>query len=77
MDKLDKAIRRITEDWPANPHWIYTSPDQKKVYRQMRQDVCPEEFKNYKGTPNKQLYSIDGKIVGKDENYGDKENRAW
>ena len=77
MDKLDRAIKRITMDWPANPHWIYTSPDQIKVYRQMRQDVCPEEFKNSKGTPNKQLYSIDGKIVGKDENYGDKENRAW
>jgi hypothetical protein len=77
MDKLDRAIKRITMDWPANPHWIYTSPDQIKVYRHMRQDVCPEEFKNSKGTPNKQLYSIDGKIVGKDENYGDKENRAW
>jgi hypothetical protein len=43
----------------------------------MRQDVCPEEFKNSKGTPNKQLYSIDGKIVGKDEDYGNKENKAW
>jgi len=77
MDKLDKAIRRITDDWPAEPHWIYTSPDQRKVYRQMRQDVCPEVFKNAKGTPNKQLYSIDGVIVGKDEDYGDKENKAW
>lgn len=77
MDKLDKAIRRITEDWPAEPHWIYTSPDQNKVYRQMRQDVCPDIFRNEKGTPNKQLYSIDGVVVGKDEDYGDKENKAW
>ena len=77
MDKLDKAIKRITMDWPKNPHWIYTSPDKKHVYRQMRQDVCPEEFKNDKGTPNKQLFSIDGVRVGKDEDYGNKENRAW
>jgi|TARA_B100001094_G_scaffold266589_1_gene269528 hypothetical protein len=77
MDKLDKAIRRITDDWPAEPRWIFTSPDQNKVYRQMRQDVCPEIFKNAKGTPNKQLYSIGGVVVGKDEDYGDKENRAW
>ena len=77
MDKLDKAIRRITDDWPAEPYWIFTSPDGNKVYRQMRQDVCPEVFKNTKGTPNKQLYSIDGVVVGKDEDYGDKENKAW
>ncbi|MDA8842150.1 hypothetical protein N9N08_00560 [bacterium] len=77
MDKLDKAIKRITMDWPAEPRWIYTSPDQKKVYRQMRHDVCPKEFKNSKGTPNKQLYSIDGVVVGKDEDYGNKENKAW
>lgn len=77
MDKLDKAIKRITMDWPADPYWIYTSPDQNKVYRQMRQDVCPEVFKNAKGTPNKQLYSIGGVVVGKDEDYGNKENTAW
>ena len=77
MDKLDKAIKRITMDWPAEPRWIYTSPDQKKVYRQMRHDVCPKESKNSKGTPNKQLYSIDGVVVGKDEDYGNKENKAW
>jgi hypothetical protein len=77
MDKLDKAIRRITDDWPAEPYWIFTSPDGNTVYRQMRQDVCPEVFKNAKGTPNKQLYSIDGVVVGKDEDYGDKENKAW
>jgi hypothetical protein len=77
MDKLDKAIRRIVDEWPKNPRWIYTSPDQDKVYRQMRRDVCPEAFKNEKGEPNKQLYSIGGVRVGKDEDYGDKENRAW
>ena len=43
----------------------------------MRTDVCPEEFKNSKGTPNKQLYSIEGEVVGKDQDYGDKENIAW
>ena len=77
MDKLDKAIRRIVDEWPKNPRWIYTSPDQDKVYRQMRRDVCPEAFKNEKGEPNKQLYSIGGVRVGKDEDYGNKENRAW
>lgn len=77
MDKLDKAIRRIVDEWPSDPHWIYTSPDGRKVYRQMRQDVCPDVFRNKNGTPNKQLYSVDGKIVGKDKDYGDKENTAW
>jgi hypothetical protein len=77
MDKLDKAVRRLRDDWPAEPYWIFTSPDGKKVYRSMRTDVCPEEFKNSKGTPNKQLYSIEGEVVGKDQDYGDKENIAW
>ena len=77
MDKLDKAIRRIVDEWPKNPRWIYTSPDQDKVYRQMRRDVCPDIFKNDKGEPNKQLYSIGGVVVGKDEDYGNKENVAW
>lgn len=77
MDKLDKAIKRITMDWPAEPYWIYTTPDNLNIYRSMRQDVCPEEFKNSKGTPNKQLYSINGQVVGRDEDYGNEENRAW
>ena len=77
MDKLDKAIRRIVDEWPSEPHWIYTSPDGNKVYRQMRHDVCPDIFRNKKGIPNKQLYSIKGEVVGRDEDYGDKENIAW
>lgn len=76
-DPVEEAMKRICLDWPKNPYWIFTSPDQHKVYRQMRQDVCPEEFKNAKGTPNKQLYSIGGVVVGKDEDYGNKENKAW
>ena len=43
----------------------------------MRRDICPDIFKNKKGQPNKQLYSISGVIVGKDEDYGNKENMAW
>jgi hypothetical protein len=43
----------------------------------MRTDVCPEEFKNDKGAPNKQLHSVDGIVVSKDEDYGNKENIAW
>ena len=27
MDKLDRAVKRLTDDWPANPYWIFTSPD--------------------------------------------------
>ena len=46
MDKLDKAIRRICDNWPSEPCWIFTSPDGSTVYRSMRTDVCPEEFKN-------------------------------
>ena len=76
-DPVDEEMKRFCLDWPKNPDWIYTSPDRHKVYRQMRQDVCPELFKNEKGTPNKQLYSIGGVVVGKDEDYGNKENRAW
>jgi|TARA_R110002153_G_scaffold272104_1_gene440424 hypothetical protein len=77
MDKLDKAIRRICDNWPSEPCWIFTSPDGSTVYRSMRTDVCPEEFKNDKGAPNKQLHSVDGIVVSKDEDYGNKENIAW
>lgn len=77
VDPVEKAIRRICDEWPKDPYWIYTSPDGNKVYRQMRNDVCPDIFKNEKGTPNKQLHSIGGVVVGKDEDYGNKENRAW
>ena len=76
-DTMEKAIRRICDEWPSDPHWIFTSPDGDKVYRQMRRDICPDIFKNKKGQPNKQLYSISGVIVGKDEDYGNKENMAW
>jgi|TARA_A100000164_G_C21393043_1_gene534124 hypothetical protein len=76
-DPVEEAMKRICMDWPKNPRWIYTSPDQDKVYRQMRTDVCPEAFKNAKGEPNKQLYSIGGVVVGRDEDYGNKENMAW
>ena len=76
-DTMEKAIRRICDEWPSNPRWIFTSPDGNKVYRQMRKDVCPDVFKNDKGEPNKQLYTIGGVVVGKDEDYGNKENIAW
>ena len=45
-DPVEEAMKRICLDWPKKPYWIYTSPDQDKVYRQMRRDVCPELFKN-------------------------------
>tara|TARA_B100000927_G_scaffold170616_1_gene137588 strand:+ start:724 stop:966 length:243 start_codon:yes stop_codon:yes gene_type:complete len=76
-NKMEKAMKRICLDWPKNPHWIFTSPDGDKIYRQMRTDVCPDVFKNDKGEPNKQLYTIGGVVVGKDEDYGNKENIAW
>ena len=76
-DTMEKAIRRICDEWPSNPRWIFTSPDGDKVYRQMRTDICPDIFKNDKGEPNKQLYTIGGVVVGKDEDYGNKENIAW
>lgn len=76
-DTMEKAIRRICDEWPSDPRWIFTSPDGNKVYRQMRTDVCPDVFKNDKGEPNKQLYTIGGVVVGKDEDYGNKENIAW
>ena len=57
VDSVEKAIRRICDEWPSEPCWIFTSPDGNKVYRQMRRDVCPDIFKNDKGEPNKQLYT--------------------
>ena len=71
MDKLDRAVKRLTDDWPSKPFWIYTSPDGgNRVYRAMRTDVCPEHFKDIKGQPIKQLYSIDGTVVAVDQDYG-------
>ena len=74
MDKLDKAVRRLTDDWPSNPFWIYTTPDRgNRVYRAMRTDVCPEHFRDIHGQPIRQLYSIDGTVVAVDQDYGIKE----
>lgn len=74
MDKLDKAVRRLTDDWPSNPFWIYTTPDRgSRVYRAMRTDVCPEHFRDIHGQPIRQLYSIDGTVVAVDQDYGIKE----
>lgn len=78
MDKLDKAVRRLTDDWPSNPFWIYTTPDRgSRVYRAMRTDVCPEHFRDIHGQPIKQLYSIDGTVVAVDQDYGIKEKTEW
>lgn len=77
-EKIDYAIKRICFDWPANPYWIYTSPDRgKTVYRAMRTDVCPDIFKDSYGQPIKQLYTIDGKVVSKDSDYGKEEIKKW
>ena len=74
MDKLDRAVKRLTDDWPANPYWIFTTPDGgKNVYRAMRTDVCPEGFRDSNGQPIKQLHSVNGKVVARDEDYGIKE----
>jgi len=78
MDKLDKAVRRLTDDWPSNPFWIYTTPDRgSRVYRAMRTDVCPEHFRDIHGQPIRQLYSIDGTVVAVDQDYGIKEKTEW
>ena len=62
MDKFDKAIKRIKGEWPKDPiPWIFTTPDNgKTLYRAMRSDVCPDEFKDSHGQSRKQLYSVDG-----------------
>lgn len=71
MDDLDLAERRLKGDWPKNPYWIYTTPDNgKHVYRAMRTDVCPEIFKDSYGQPMKQLCSVNGENVAHDEDYG-------
>jgi len=74
MDVLDRAERRLKGEWPSNPRWIYTTPDNgKHVYRAMRTDVCPDVFKDTSGQPYKQLCSIDGINVARDEDYGTQE----
>ena len=71
FDKTEYAIKRLTDEWPKEPYWIYTTPDQgKTLYRAMRTDVCPDCFKDAYGQPIKQLYKIEDKIVGTDANYG-------
>lgn len=78
LDKVDKAIRRICDEWPVEPYWIYTTPDNgKHVYRAMRTDVCPEVFKDSFGQPIKQLCSVNGKNVARDEDYGKQEIHTW
>jgi len=74
MDVLDHAERRLRGDWPMNPFWIYTSPDNgKHVYRAMRTDVCPDVFRDIHGQPIRQLYSVDGNVVATDDDYGTQE----
>lgn len=78
MDKLDKAIKRICDEWPIEPHWIYTTPDKgKHVYRAMRNDVCPECFRDSHGQPIKQLITVNGRTVARDEDYGKQEKHTW
>lgn len=78
MDKLDKAIRRIVNEWPSEPYWIYTSPDNgKHIYRAMRTDVCPDCFRDPTGQPIKQLYKKGEEVVGRDEDYGEQEIHKW
>ena len=73
-DKVDIAIRRLVNEWPRNPYWIYTSPDNgKTVYRAMRNDVCPEVFRDSAGQPVRQKYTVNGKVVARDEDYGTQE----
>lgn len=75
MDNFDKAIKRIKGEWPKEPiPWIFTTPDKgKTLYRAMRSDVCPEEFKDSSGQSRKQLYSVNGEKVARDEDYGKQE----
>jgi|TARA_B100000073_G_C23630643_1_gene532417 hypothetical protein len=74
MDNFDHAVARIKGEWPQTPYWIFTTPDQgKTLYRAMRSDVCPDCFKDSYGQPIKQLYSVDGEIVGLDKDYGKQE----
>ena len=75
MDNFDKAIKRIKGECPKDPiPWIFTTPDKgKTLYRAMRSDVCPEEFKDSSGQSRKQLYSVNGEKVARDEDYGKQE----
>jgi|TARA_A100001011_G_scaffold390343_2_gene473620 hypothetical protein len=78
LDKVEQAIRRIVNEWPKNPRWIYTTPDNgKHVYRAMRTDVCPEVFKDSYGQPVKQLCTVNGEHVARDEDYGKQEIHKW
>jgi len=78
MDKFDHAVKRIKGEWPANPYWIYTTPDNgKTLYRNMRSDVCPECYKDSNGQAPRQLYKVDDKVVARDEDYGTKEIETW
>jgi hypothetical protein len=71
MDALDHAERRLKYNWPKDPYWIYTTPDNgKTVYRAMRTDVCPEVFKDSSGQPIKQKYSVNGNVIALDKDYG-------
>ena len=50
MDNFDRAVERIKGTWPADPCWIFTSPDNgETVFRNMRSDVCPECFRDSNG----------------------------
>lgn len=78
LDKVDKAIRRICDEWPVEPYWIYTTPDNgNHVFRAMRTDVCPDCFRDPYGQPIKQLYKKGEEIVGCDEDYGKQEIHTW
>ena len=74
MDNFDRAVERIKGTWPADPCWIFTSPDNgETVFRNMRSDVCPECFRDSNGQPARQLYSLNGKVVSRYEDYGKQE----
>ena len=41
----------------------------------MRSDICPEEFKDSHGQPIKQICSVNGEQVARDEDYGTQETQ--
>ena len=43
----------------------------------MRTDVCPEVFKDSYGQPVKQLCTVNGEHVARDEDYGKQEIHKW
>ena len=51
----------------------YRADNGKTVYRAMRSDICPEEFKDSYGQPMKQICSVNGEQVARDEDYGTQE----